>query len=293
MRIAYIGKFEKLYDEEYIAKSFETLGHTVLRLPDNYGLRPIFRRIEEFVPDLVIFTKFNVAENGLLFIKSLREKGIKTVCWLFDLYWGYPREHRIGVDPCFRADYVFTTDGGHADQWAAAKINHYCVRQGIYAPECYLEEVDKPHGVVFVGGQNAIYPKRQKQMDFIGKSYQDFRWYGKKNTDDLRGIKLNQLYATAKIVVGDSVYSPNYWSNRVVETLGRGGFLIHQAVPGLEAEYPYLVTYEKDNLRELREKIDYYLEHEQERLAIVKKNFDWVKKHYTMDKKCSELLKIL
>lgn len=291
MKIAYIGKFTNLYDEEYIAKSFEMLGHEVLRLPDNLGLRPMFRRIEEYGPEIVLFAKLNVTEDGHLFIKSLRAKGIKTVCWLFDLYWGYPREHRIRVDACFRADYVFTTDGGHSEEWQKAGINHQCVRQGIYKEQCYIAQYgNEPHGVVFVGGENPVYPKRIKQISFIQKSYSDFRWYGRKHTDELRNEHLNSLYATAKIVVGDSVYSPFYWSNRVVETLGRGGFLIHQAVPGLAEEYPDLVTYEAGNYRSLREKIDYFLEHEEERQKIVTANFAFVKANYTMEKKCAELL---
>lgn len=293
MKIALIGRFSNLYDEEYIAQSFESLGHDVLRLPDNYGLRPIFARIEQFKPSLVMFTKLDINEDGILFIKLLREKGIKTVCWLFDLYWGYPREHRIHSQPCFRADYVFTTDGGNAEKWEKLHINHQVVRQGIFKNQCFIDPLSNPHGVVFVGSENAVYPQRQKQINFIKKSYEDFRWYGRKNTNELRNEYLNSLYATAKIVVGDSVYSPYYWSNRVVETLGRGGFLIHQDVPGLRDEYPYLVTYSKGEFRELREKIEYYLTHEVERQGIIKKNFEWVKKNYTMDKKCAELLKKL
>lgn len=293
MKIAIIGKFAKLYDEEYIARSFEALGHEILRLPDNYGLRPIFERIKAFKPELVMFTKLEVPEDGLMFIKLMREAKIATVCWLFDLYWGYPREHRIASQACFRADYVFTTDGGNQEKWQKAHINHQCVRQGIYKDECFMVPLDNPHGVVFVGGSNPVYPQRQKFVSFIEKSYQDFRWFGKKFTDELRGTKLNDLYSTAKIVVGDSVYSPNYWSNRVVETLGRGGFLIHQDVPGLTDEFPHIVTYRKGEYGDLRKKIDYYLNHEKERLQIVKKNFEWVKQNYTMEKKCAELLKKL
>jgi len=292
MKLAIIGRFQKLYDEEYIARSFEMLGHEVLRLPDNYGLRAIFDRIEAFKPEVVIFAKLELEENGLLFIKTLRQKGIKTVCWLFDLYWNYPREHRIYSQACFKADYVFTTDGGNQEKWKKAGVKHECVRQGIYKEECYLEKLDNPHGVVFVGGQNPIYPQRQKFTSFISKTYPDFRWFGRKLTDEMRGKKLNLLYATSKVVVGDSVYSPNYWSNRVVETLGRGGFLIHQDVEGIKKEFPYLVTYKRGDFQDLRQKVDYFLDeaNEKERQQIIAKNFAFIKNNYTMEKKCAELL---
>jgi spore maturation protein CgeB len=93
--------------------------------------------------------------------------------------------------------------------------------------------------------------------------------------------------------VGDSVYSPYYWSNRVVETLGRGGFLIHQDVPGLKEEFPFLVTYTKGDIVELKDLVEYYLVHEEERQDILKKNFEWVRERYTMKHKCQEILNII
>lgn len=90
-------------------------------------------------------------------------------------------------------------------------------------------------------------------------------------------------------MIGDSVYSPNYWSNRVVETLGRGGFLIHREVEGLSKEYPDLVTYEKDNYEDLKNKIKFYLLNYDKRYEIIQKNFDWVKNNYTIEHKIKEL----
>ena len=127
-----------------------------------------------------------------------------------------------------------------------------------------------------------------ERLEQLAKMY-NFKWFGRKNTDELRGENLNEIYAKTKIVVGDSVYSPYYWSNRVVETLGRGGFLIHRDVPGIKEEYPDLVTYD-GTMEDLLKKIDYYLSHEEERQEIIRKNFEHVRDHYTMDKKCEELI---
>jgi hypothetical protein len=287
MKIALIGKFDRFYDEEYIACSFEMLGHTVKRIPETALTHQIIGMTEGFNPDVVLCTKLFCTEPSTI-IEFLKSKPYKFVSWNFDLYWGYPRENRLKTTPGFKADYVFTTDGGHDEKWKEAGINHKCVRQGISASNCYLAE-GTPSDIVFVGSHNALYPYRQQMLKFVKKNY-PLKWYGADNTNEVRNENLNKLYANSKIVIGDSVYSPFYWSNRVVETLGRGGFLIHPDVPGLKDEYPYLVTYKHGDFADLKSKIDYYLLHEDDPKELVLKNFEWVKNNYTMDKKCAELL---
>lgn len=284
MRIALLGKFKRLHDEEYIARSFEALGHEVHRVHETYITKDICDSIDRFNPNLVIWAKLMVAEP-----KKVREhlRKYKTVCWVFDLYWGYEREFRLTTHPAFTADYVFTTDGGHEEDWKRIGIDHHCVRQGIYAPECYMSIAPPEFEAVFVGSDNALNGDRQKQISYVQQHF-NFKWFGRLNTNEVRGEDLNALYAKSKIVIGDSVYSPNYWSNRVVETLGRGGFLIHREVPGLKEEYPDLVTY--SGLEDLGEKIKYYLGHEDERRAIIQRNWHHVHSNYTMEKKCQEIL---
>lgn len=288
MKIAFAGKFKRLYDEEYIAQSFEMLGHEVVRISEGHTADEMIEILQESKPDIFLCTKFQIpqADKVLAFLK---EVNIPSVSWTFDLYWDYEREHRIKTTPGFKCEYVFTSDGGHQGRWEAVGINHQCVRQGIFTEQCVREPYNDPKGVIFVGSHNPQYPERQKMMSFLDHKY-DFQWYGKFDTNYVRNEELNELYAKSKIVVGDSVYSPYYWSNRVVETLGRGGFLIHQDVEGLKREYPHLVTYRRGDLGDLQQKINYYLTHEDERREIVEKNFAWVRARYTADKKCAELL---
>lgn len=285
MTIAFVGRFEKLHDEEYIARSFEMLGHTVYRVPQDNSDFNVDYALTALEYDFLLFTKWEKFNPRLW-----KQRGVKTVCWLFDLYFDYMRQFRVATAPYFKADHVFTTDDGHEKEWALAGVNHHCVRQGIYAPECYAAPINNPHGVLFVGSNNPANIDRAGQLQFVRGTYPDFRWIGKKSTEEVRGVALNDLYATAKIVIGDSVYSPRYWSNRIVETLGRGGFLIHQQVPGLLEAYPYLVTYKRGNFKHLEETINYYLEHEDERQEIIQKNLAWVKERYTMDAMCADLI---
>lgn len=283
-KIAYLGKFHKLYDEEYIARSFEMLGCEVIRIPITTTPDDIALNLRKIEPDFILFPKWDCPNKVKYTIEELQRRGTKTICWLFDLYFGYTREYQVNLMSFFKADYVFTTDNGHNDRFEALGINHKCVRQGIYKPECMLLPFkDIKYEIVFVGSESPIYPERNKLVKKL-----DATWFGKRNTDELRGNKLNELYCETRIVIGDSYPSPHYWSNRIVETLGRGGFLIHKETEGLKEEYPYLITYK--NEKDLKEKIEYYKTHEEERREIIIKNYEWVRDNYTCDKQCQKLL---
>lgn len=286
-KIAIIGKFSNLYDEEYIAQSFEMLGCEVRRIGQHYSWIAIREILIALKPDILLYTKWEAPKELKITLESLRRSGMKTVCWLFDLYFDYAREYLVKSRSFFRSDYLFTSDGGHQKRFEDLGMNHTCVRQGIFRDECALLPFEAiEHEIVFVGSESPIYPERTKIVKDLGAI-----WYGRKNTNELRGMELNEVYAKTRIVIGDSFPSPLYWSNRVVETLGRGGFLIHKEVEGINIDYPYLVTY-KDK-EDLLRKIDYYNSHEDERREIIQKNFEWVKENYTMDKKCRELLQCL
>lgn len=292
MKIAFVGKFGKIYDEEYIARSFESIDHLVLRIPMSTSWSDIIGNLLKFRPDVLIYSKWNYPNEIDKTIEILRRSGMKTVCWLFDLYFDYHREHQVGLMKFFRSDYVISTDNGHNHRWPKYDIKHACVRQGIYKDECYMlpmKEIE--YDIVFVGSDSPIYPERTKIMLKLDKIF-NFKWFGKKNTDELRSTELNELYSKSLIVVGDSFYSPHYWSNRIVETLGRGGFLIHREVEGLKEEYPFLVTYD-GSFEDLVDKINYYLIHLDERESLRKRNFEWVRERYTMDLQCKRLIECI
>jgi len=288
MRIVYIGNFDYMWDEEHVARCFEKLGHEVMRVPEKKPMGVIVPAILEFKPDFVLWAKLRVGRPSEI-IRICKENNIKTVCWIWDLYFGYQREHQIKNNNMFKADLVFTSDDGHEEDWKEHGIAHKCIRQGIYDEEAVLLPTEeKEHDVVFVGSENPLNEDRTKLFkDF------DFKWFGKKDTNEVRGMRLNELYTKTKIVIGDSVYSPHYWSNRVVETLGRGGFLIHQEVEGLKEAYPHLVTYKRGDYKDLKEKIAYYLGNDKEREEIIKKNYEWVLDNHLCSLKCKELCKNL
>jgi spore maturation protein CgeB len=121
-------------------------------------------------------------------------------------------------------------------------------------------------------------------------------WYGNSNPDEVRGHSLNKVYSSAGVIIGESVYAPFYWSNRIYETLGRGGFCVHPNIPGLKDEYtPYehFIPYRHGDYEGLFEIIDYYLKHPEKRKAIGTAAYEHTKKNHTQSVRCKQLLDVL
>lgn len=292
MKIYYIASFTRLWDEECIAQSFENIGCEVIRREQKkYTNNQFIQDIRKNKPDIVLFAKLLIKEDGFELLKEIKKLGIPTVSWTFDLYVGYYREKTIAKLPFFHADYVFTTDGGHDKWFKDNNINHYCIRQGIYSKQANLGQVKPEYrfDVAFVGTENKYYPFRQELCAWLKDNY-DFKWVGKEDPNLFRGTDLNDFYASVKIIIGDSVPSDYYWSNRPYETMGRGGFIIFPEIKGLKDEFPHIVTYKHGDLGDLKEKIDYYLKNDIERSYLQVKNYEYVKNNYSYEQRCQMIL---
>ena len=246
----------------------------------------LLERIEMFNPDFVLLSKNK--KYGKPLIERLRGKYL-TVSWLFDLYHDLPREmgcQRSVKDSPFYADRVFMSDGGEVG------IQKETIRQGIHEPEAVLGKANVDHDVVFIGSDT--YFGRHKMIEFLKETYGDrFAHYGMGGKPEVRGLELNNLLAGSKVVVGDSVHSPNYWSNRIYEVIGRGGFLLHPKVEGLDEEfepYKHYIPFERGNFDQIKEIVDYYISHDKEREKIRLAGFDFCKTNYKYQDRCLTLL---
>lgn len=298
MKIVYIAKFQRIEDEEIIAEALEANGVDVVRIDEGkYKTDEYIEMIKTFEPDYVMFAKLRTIEHPRVLLAKLKELGIKTISWTFDLLIGHPpREAVLDTMEFLKADYVFMTDGGREAQYKSKGINKKLVRQGIPEKFCYKLDRPKKYDIVFLGSSNPTFPYRQQTMEFLQKTYGDrFHWLGR-NTSEYRGDKLNELVAETKIFIGDSMWGASYWSNRVYELVGRGAFLITPRVPDLEKEFEYykeIVPYDYKDYEGLKEKIDYFLQHDKKREQIAEAGFKRVKKEYLYKHRVKQLLEML
>ena len=184
----------------------------------------------------------------------------KIVGYHLDRWWGlnhpedrFPRgrQNAVYTDPYFRwLDWWFTADP-QTVLWEAAGVRAVWTPPAVSTRWTFdaEPEPDKyPFDIVFVGHVDGYHPEdqaRRVMLDVLTSRYRGrFRLLG--NTHPrIVPAELNVLYVSVPVIVGSSVFAglDSYWSDRLPETLGRGGFLIHpdtywrgQFTPGVHLE---------------------------------------------------------
>jgi len=297
LQIAFIGNFKPDHSTENQLRWAleEGLGHDVETLQENEVNLAAIRTAMEF-SDMLFWVRtpgwLRVHDREML--ELLASAKIPTVSVHLDKFWGIPdREALIGVHPFFKTQFVFTADGSRQEDFKARGVNHFWMRPAVSEVYCHpgtpwdMYRCD----VGFVGAKDyhSEYPFRKQLVEFLEKTYGD-RF---KHITGLRGHALNDFYASCKVVVGDCIFAgtPRYWSDRVPETCGRHGFLLHPQIDGLEVP---VAVYHRQDLEDLQEMIEMYLEWPcQRRKNVSKMMADHVKRYDTWTVRMKEILEIV
>jgi len=308
--IVFLGNFRVDYtSESHHAKSLEDLGHSVIRMQESEA------RSEDILAacinsDLFIWihthgweTQGKITMEKVL--ETLKTLSIPSMTYHLDLWFGLQREKDLESFPVYKMiDHFFTVDKKMAEWFNKnTKVKGHYLPAGVFGPECIVQDVTKKHDVIFVGSRkyHDEWAYRPKLIDWLDRSYGNrFEQYGSGGVKSVRGMHLNKLYWSTKVVVGDTLCIdfkyPDYWSDRIYETLGRGGFLIHPYIKGLENEFKdkeHVVFYEYNNFEQLKELIDYYIEHDDEREKIRLAGHKLVKENYTYKHRWQQILEEL
>lgn len=315
-RIVYIGNYRHSFcTEVHIARDLESLGHQVDRFqepPGGAGGTVFLREVEAHCvaekPDVLLFTRtWGLPRQCTRMWRRLEARGMRTASYHLDLYVGLHRQRGVRTDPFWTTQHVFTPDGdqGSAEWFRRAGINHHWSPAGVVSDECepgaWRDEYD--YDVVFVGsrGYHNEWPWRQTLLDHVEQRYgQRFRRFGGDTAEGpTRGADLNDLYATARVVIGDSLCLPghrNYWSDRPYETVGRGGYLIMPKVPGLEQHFTggeHLDWYDLGDIGSVDRAIDSALDHPTRGQAIARKGQAHVREHHTYRHRLAKALQTM
>lgn len=305
MRIGFIGNFIPPHSTENDRKwSFEQLGHEVITFQENEttagyllyqvgGLDALFYS-HTHDPSYVI--------NGLKAVfEAYKRKGVPTVSVHLDRWVGLNRVKDMGKEATWFTEYIFMADGSleAAREYERLGLKWFFLKPGVVERECYLAVPNRqkfPHEIVFVGsmGYHPEYPWRPELIRWLHHTYGNrFGHYGNDGLRVVRGAELNELYASAKIAVGDSCFGgrPFYVSDRYFETRGRGGFLLHPKVQGFDSVG--VGHYEHGNFDDLKRVIDKYLEDDEKREEMRLAGFNQVKYHETYTHRAAEMLEII
>jgi hypothetical protein len=309
-KITFLGNFRVDYTSEtHHANTLESLGYNVVRLQETADTTGRILR-EALTSDLFVWIHTHGwnTPGGLTMeqvLLELRDAGVPTMTYHLDLWFGLNRQKDLQRHPVYQSiGHFFTVDSQMAE-WFNTKTSvrgHY-LPAGVYDKECTYTPATPERDIIFVGSKSyhQEWPYRPKLINFLEQTYPDkFSLYGREGVKTVRGQELNELYASTKVVVGDTLCPnfkyPDYWSDRIYETLGRGGFLIHPYIKGLEKEFEdkkHVVFYEYNNWDQLKDLINYYLENDKEREKIRKTGHEFVKKNYTYKNRWQSILKEL
>ena len=253
------------------------------------------------------------------FLLAAERAGVPVVGYHLDIWWGLQRERQVFTEPFFRSTLLITADGGHQEQFEAAGVNHVWFPPAVSAVEAVeghpIEQYQSP--LAFVGSHDGGYhQEHQHRHELIGWLRTNFRnscrFFPEPGQPGIRGQDLQDLYASVDVVVGDSCFAgtdlPNYWSDRIPETLGRGGLLVHPYVPGLENHFNLiryddpstwaggnLVVWDAGNWDQLRETIQWLvsLNNVTERKLIAQAGRAHVLAHHTYEIRMQQLMELL
>lgn len=306
VKIAFLGNFSVDYSSEsHHAKSLEALGNEVYRMQEGQtGWDRVVERVRGCDVFVHVHTHGWREPGGMSFetaIAKIKDAGIPYITYHLDLWFGLQREKDLENDPFYKSlDYFFATDKLMCDWFNEnTSVKGRYLPAGVYHEECYLHDSEPLLGdidlsgneVIFVGskGYHSEWPYRPKLIDWLTDTYGSrFTHVGGDGMGTTRGAALNYVYANSKIAVGDSLVLnfdyPYYWSDRVYETMGRGGFLIMPYIKGLDEQFEdgkHLVFYEFNDFTDLKNKIDFYLENDPIRERIRLQGHEEVKAKHT------------
>mgnify|MGYP000601392962 CR=1 FL=1 len=309
-RILYLGNFTAPWcSEVHIARDFEYLGHDVVRLqePPGGGSHATLAELEEQATgaDLVLWTRtWGLPPEATALWRRLEANGVQTASLHLDLYRGLARQKQLKRDPFWSTGHVFTPDGdpASAEFFASLGINHRYSAPAVVSDECVPGNRHDRYDfdVVFVGsyGYHPEWPWRTHLIDHLADRYGPrFRRFGGDLPEGpTRGQDLNDLYATARVVVGDSLCPPGhtrYWTDRYYETVGRGGFLIAPEVPGIEEHFDdgeHLRFYTHGDLDQIDSLVDHYVANPEEARLIANNGQAHVAANHTYKHRLAALL---
>lgn len=316
MIITFVGNFNVSYTSEtHHANTLAMSGHQVHRLQE--GKVPIEVILEVAkTSNLLVWVHTHgwkqPSDTGLTtadLFKELKKIGIPTMTYHLDLWFGLQRQKDLEQDDFYKSiEHFFTVDKLMADWFNKnTDVKGHYLQAGVYEPEARLYKIpikqEYENEVAFVGsrGYHPEWKYRPQLVDWLRDTYgKKFTHVGNDGIGVLRGEELIKFYWNTKIAIGDSLCInfdyPYYWSDRVYETLGRGGFMIHPYIKGMEKHFTdkkHLVFYKFGDFKDLKEKIDYYLEHEDEREKIRFAGHEHVAKNHTYTNRWNTIIRKL
>lgn len=310
MRIAYLGNFQPEFSTENdVRKAFEALGHEVIQLQENtYNGIPGVADI-----DLLLITgtwdNLTTMENLVNRMHEFAAAGTPAATIHLDTFWGKSRAGRKWwLHPMFHTAYIFTADGDYQKEWKLFGKNHIWLPPAVRDDAVHKGKSRSEYecDLAFVGSNGQGYHEdvwgyRKQLVDFLrdyaAKHGLVWKNPGGDHPKISRSEDMNDFYASARVTVGDSLClkkeQSHYWSDRVPEALGRGGFLIMPKIDVMYQDPEYygnIPMYDWGNFGQLEKLIGDFMYNHQGRQSIIDYNIERIVKNHTYKNRAQTIL---
>lgn len=307
-KILMVGNFSQAHcSEVHWSATLEDLGCQVTRIQEN-TIKPHTLPALTVGHDIFLWVRTWAGFVTKSDLYQIKDMGVPTVSLHLDLYVKLQRSSGLDTDMFWRTAYVFSADGDpqSAEVFKAKGINHHYLPPGAYKPESVIgtPREEFKQDIIFVGGGRGYHPKdwpyRMQLLNHLQTTFGSrYTKYGYPERT-VRNLELNDLYASVKVTVGDSL-NPSfnhqkYTSDRLFDATSRGAFLVYPRIAGIEEmleEDKEVVYYDYGNFKELDDKVNYYLQNDEAREKIRMAGFERVKRDHTYHNRLSDMLDIL
>jgi len=262
MRIYYIGNFDNEFStEQYIFEALLEQGYDVKAVQEDlFTSKEHYDMAQGY--DLLLLAKGRLKDGLPGLVRLLQEFKGKKAFWLFDKMFDFRPERAEWMTTVIPlVDIYFVTDGSARHWYDRFNVPYKILRQGVLKgyygqPKRLYQDFQ----VAFIG---SLYTEeRKKMLDELGQEFKVLVM-GTHDMYQVRGQKLADICASVPVIVADSLGFDYYWSNRIYETLGAGGFLIHPNIKGLDEEFidgQHYTGYKLGDWVDLKEKVSLALQ---------------------------------
>lgn len=311
MRLTYVGNFIPEWSTENdVRKAFEHIGWEVIKAQENtVSWQDI--RFHALNSDLLLWTSTwdnaQPIRETLETVRLLGLKNIPSAAIHLDVFHNTDRGSRQWwMNPQWSMAYVFTASGDYEKEWKNMGVRHYWLPPAVRHDACHFGKFREEYAcdVAFVGSNGQGYhdkawPYRKELLNQLREMCKRNGWTFKNPGGDAakidRGEDMNDFLASAKVTVGDSLClkkeDSKYWSDRVPEATGRGGFLIMPKIDALDGNGWVIPQYEWGDFEKLETMIKHFMHQDSSREEVKKQNLKSTSSGHTYINRAETILK--
>jgi len=284
-----------------IKYGFEQLGHAVKAVDAKLHSHDSYRAACEFKPDLIFCSRTQALTWKVAEIKA-KLKNVVACVWNVDTRANI--SHWKHLFPLIEAcDYYFVPDTKTISQWRKINSNTFWLPQGLQdevynKPREIMDNDRKKYScdISFAGGLGgSSHVHRGKYLDMIKQMDVKLKLWGCDGNPKVYNKEHNKMVLLSKINFCCSAFPENeqYTSVRNYKILGAGGFALEFYREGIYEIFPKNVIKCYTSPENLKEKIRYWLNHDQERQQIADMAYKWVHENATYTHRIKDALKYM